>query len=139
MKSQAKPALLIAMFIYLAWGAGLLFAPGVTHKLLTAKPLGAAAGTTLGVALLACAGLFLIAANEQSRELVRGSIALLGVLGLALLYQVLLGRNIPQIAASAATMVFTVGLAVDLFFTLKGPARATAKRRAPKKKKGRRR
>lgn len=135
MKSQAKPALLIAMFIYLAWGLGLLFAPVATHKLLAAKPLGATVATTLWVALLAFAGLFLIAANKLSRELVRAAVAGLAVLGVAMLYLIFLGRNMPQNAFTVVTLIFTIGLAVDLFLAMRPRARRLAPRGKPKGKK----
>ncbi|OGI43439.1 MAG: hypothetical protein A2V92_00875 [Candidatus Muproteobacteria bacterium RBG_16_65_31] len=142
MKSQAKPALLIAMFIYLAWGLGLLFAPVATHKLLAAKPLGATVATTLGVALLAFAGLFLIAANKLSREFIQAAVAGLAVLGVAMLYLIFLGRNMPQNPYTVVTLIFTIGLAVDLFLTTRPPAhgrRPAPRGKSKRKKKARRR
>lgn len=118
MKAQVQVALVLAAVLYLLWGLGMLVAPDRTHALLTTGPYDVATTALLGASLIGFAALFLMAAREPVRPLVRACAVALLFLGVTAGYQMFFSRSIHQAPAVATSLILDLGLAFFLMVAL---------------------
>lgn len=118
MKAQVQVALVLAAVLYCAWGLGLLVAPDRAHALLSAGPHDVATTALFGASLFGFAALFVIAAREPTRPLVRACALSMLFLGLMVGYQMFFLRSIHQAPAMATSLIIDLGLAFYLMVSL---------------------
>ncbi len=142
MRSEAQFALVIAAFLYLAWGLGVLVAPQATGALLSNEPFNATMTALFGAALFAFSTLFLIGAHDPSREIVHASAVALTLIATVEGYQIWGNRSMPQSPATVFSFIINLGVAAYLLISLseamshRAPVVAKV-RRAPRKTKKR--
>lgn len=134
MESQIRFTLLIAAALYLGWGLSLMLAPEGSHRLVSNGPYDLVTTAMLGAAMVGMMIMFLIAAYDPEREIVRASAAGLLVVGLTAAFLVFIAKAMPLSPVTVISMLVDLGASGVLFLTearldlraQKKPRRATA-------------
>jgi hypothetical protein len=135
MKTRIQATLLVAAALYMAWGLGLLLAPGTSHGLVSTGPYDSATTAMFGAALLGMMVTFVIAAYDPEKEIVRASAAGLAFVGFTAAYLLFIAKTMPLSASTFLSLVVDLGAAAILFLF---EARLDVKRRTAGRKRRRR-
>ena len=134
MESQIRFTLLVAAALFMGWGLSLVLAPGVSHGLISNGPYDPVTTAMFGAALVGMMIMFVIAAYDPEREIVRASAAGLAVVGFTAAYLVFIAKAMPLgpltvisllVDLGASGMLFLMEARLDLRDQKKKPRRVT--------------
>lgn len=114
MESLIRFTLVVAAALYLGWGLALILAPQVTHAVISGGPFDPVTTTLFGAGLIGMTIVFVIAAYDPEREIVRASAAALAVVALAALYLMFLPGGMPWSAVTGFSLLVNLGAAFVL-------------------------
>lgn len=117
MKTQMQVTLLLAAAVYMGWGLSMLLAPSVAHHLLSFGPTDPVLDAMFGVALVSFAIMFLIAARDPVKEIVRAAASAQGLIGLTAAYLLFITKTMPFNIVTASSLVVDLLAAGALFLT----------------------
>ena len=116
MESQIRFTLLIAAALYMGWGLSLVLAPGASHGLISNGPYDPVTTAMFGAAMIGMMIMFVIAAYDPEREIVRAAAAGLAVVGFTSAYLIFLAKAMPLTPITVISLLVDLGAcAVDLF------------------------
>jgi len=95
MESQIRFTLLVAAALYMAWGLSLVLAPQMSHDLISHGPYDPATTAMFGAAMIGMMIMFVIAAYDPEREIVRALAAGLAVVGFTAAYLIFIAKAMP--------------------------------------------
>ena len=117
MESQIRFTLLVAAALYMGWGLSLMLAPGVSHNLVSHGPYDPATTAMLGAAMIGMMIMFVIAAYDPEREIVRASAAGLAIVGITAAYLVFIAKAMPLSPVTVISLLVDLGASGILFLT----------------------
>ena len=117
MESQIRFSLLIAAALYMGWGLALALAPQASHGLISNGPYDPVTTAMFGAALIGMTIMFVIAAYDPEREIVRASAAGLAVVGFAAAYLVFIVKAMPLTPITVISLLADLGVCGVLFLT----------------------
>lgn len=117
MKTQMQVTLLLAAAVYMGWGLSMLLAPSVAHHLVSFGPTDPVLDAMFGVALVSFAIMFLIAARDPVKEIVRAAASAQGLIGLTAAYLLFITKTMPFNIVTASSLVVDLLAAGTLFLT----------------------
>jgi len=117
MESQIRFTLLVAAALYMGWGLSLLLAPSVSHNLISNGPYDAVTTAMFGAALISMMVMFVIAAYDPEREIVRASAAGLAIVGITAAYMVFIAKAMPLGPVTVISLLVDLGASGILFLT----------------------
>ena len=135
MESQIRFTLLVAAALFMGWGLSLVLAPGVSHSLISNGPYDPVTTALFGAALVGMMIMFVIAAYDPEREIVRASAAGLAVVGFTAAYLIFIAKAMPLgpltvisllVDLGASGLLFLMEARLDLNDQKKKPRRVTA-------------
>lgn len=134
MESQIRFTLLVAAALYMGWGLSLLLAPSVSHGLISTGPYDLVSTAMFGAAMIGMMIMFIIAAYDPEREIVRAAAAGLAVVGFTSAYLIFIAKAMPLGPLTVISLLVDLGACAVLFLTearldlqdQKKPRRATA-------------
>ena len=135
MESQIRFTLLVAAALFMGWGLSLVLAPGVSHGIISNGPYDPVTTAMFGAALIGMMIMFMIAAYDPEREIVRASAAGLAVVGFTAAYLIFIAKAMPLgpltvisllVDLGASGMLFLMEARLDLRDQKKKPRRVTA-------------
>jgi len=137
MESQIRFTLLVAAALFMGWGLSLVLAPGVSHGLISNGPYDPVTTAMFGSALVGMMMMFVIAAYDPEREIVRASAASLAVVGFTAAYLIFIAKAMPLGPLTVISLLVDLGACAVLFLAAarldlreqKKPRRATASAR----------
>lgn len=137
MESQIRFTLLIAAALYMGWGLSLVLAPGTSHVLISIGPYDPVTTAMFGAAMIGMMIMFVIAAYDPEREIVRAAAAGLAVVGFTSAYLMFIAKLMPLGALTLISLLVDLGACVALFLMQaridlqkqKKPRRAASSRR----------
>lgn len=115
MESQIRFTLVIAAALYMGWGLALLLAPQMSHTMVSTGPYDPATTAMFGAAMIGMMIMFVIAAYDPEREIVRASAAGLAVVGLTAAYLIFIAKVMPLRPITVISMLIDLGACVLLF------------------------
>jgi hypothetical protein len=115
MESLIRFTLVVAAALYLGWGLSLILAPDVTHTLISSGPHDPVSTAMFGAAMLAMMIVFVIAAYDPKREIVRASAAALAVVGLTAAYLMSVPGLMPLSLITGFSLLVNLGACGVLF------------------------
>lgn len=137
MESQIRFTLLVAAALYMGWGLSLVLAPGASHVLISVGPYDPVTTAMFGAAMIGMMIMFVIAAYDPEREIVRAAAAGLAVVGFTSAYLIFIAKAMPLGPFTAISLLVDLGACVILFLAQaridlqkqKKPRRAASARR----------
>jgi hypothetical protein len=117
MESQIRFTLLIAAALYMGWGLSLVLAPGVTHNLISNGPYDLVSTVMFGAAMIGMMIMFVIAAYDPEREIVRAAAAGLAVVGFTSAYLIFIAKAMPLAPLTVISLLVDLGACAVLFLT----------------------
>ncbi|HET9122623.1 MAG TPA: hypothetical protein VFN52_03880 [Acidiferrobacteraceae bacterium] len=117
MKTQLQVTLMLAAAVYLGWGMSILLAPSVAHQLLSKGPSDPVTNALFGTALIGGVVMFVIAARDPVKEIVRASASMMALIGLTSAYLLFISKVMPFSLVTVASLVIDLGAAGVLFLT----------------------
>lgn len=117
MESQIRFTLLVAAALYMGWGLSLMLAPGVSHSLVSTGPYDLVTTAMFGAAMIGMMIMFVIAAYDPEREIVRASAAGLAVVGITAAYLVFIAKAMPLSPVTVISLLVDLGASGILFLT----------------------
>ncbi len=117
MESQIRFTLLIAAALYMGWGLSLVLAPGVSHGLISNGPYDPVTTAMFGAAMIGMMIMFVIAAYDPEREIVRAAAAGLAVVGFTSAYLIFIAKVMPLGMFTVFSLVVDLGACAVLFLT----------------------
>lgn len=128
MESLIRFTLVVAAALYLGWGLSLILAPEITQALISKGPHDPVTTAMFGAAMLGMMIMFVIAAYDPEREIVRASAAALAVVGLTAGYLMFVPRVMPLSLVTLFSLLVNLGACGVLFLIearldLRGQAR----------------
>ena len=117
MESQIRFTLLVAAALYMGWGLSLLLAPSVSHNLISNGPYDSVTTAMFGAALISMMIMFVIAAYDPEREIVRASAAGLAIVGITAAYMVFIAKAMPLGPVTVISLLVDLGASGILFLT----------------------
>lgn len=115
MESQIRFTLLIAAALYMGWGLALLLAPEMSHVLVSTGPYDPVTTAMFGAAMVSMVIMFVIAAYDPEREIVRAAAAGLAVVGFTAAYLVFIAKVMPLRPITVTSLLIDLGASVALF------------------------
>jgi len=115
MESQIRFTLLIAAALYMGWGLALLLAPQMSHTLISMGPYDPVTTAMFGAAMVSMVVMFVIAAYDPEREIVRAAAAGLAVVGFTAAYLIFIAKVMPLRPITVSSMLIDLGASVALF------------------------
>jgi len=115
MESQIRFTLLIAAALYMAWGLALLLAPQMSHSLISTGPFDPVTTAMFGAAMVSMVIMFVIAAYDPEREIVRAAAAGLAVVGFTAAFLIFVGKVMPMRPITVMSLLVDLGASVALF------------------------
>lgn len=115
MESQIRFTLLIAAALYMGWGLALLLAPQMSHTLISSGPYDPVTTAMFGAAMVSMVIMFVIAAYDPEREIVRAAAAGLAVVGFTAAYLIFIAKVMPLRPITVISMLIDLGASVVLF------------------------
>jgi hypothetical protein len=115
MESQIRFTLLIAAALYMGWGLALLLAPQVSHSLISVGPFDPVTTAMFGAAMVSMVTMFVIAAYDPEREIVRAAAAGLAVVGFTAAYLIFIAKVMPLRPITVISLLIDLGASVVLF------------------------
>ena len=117
MKSQLRFTLLIAAALYMGWGLSLVLAPGASHSLISSGPYDPVTTAMFGAAMIGMMIMFVIAAYDPEREIVRAAAAGLAVVGFTSAYLIFIAKAMPLAPITVISLLVDLGACAMLFLT----------------------
>jgi len=117
MESQIRFTLLIAAALYLGWGLSLVLAPGTSHGLISIGPYDPVTTAMFGAAMIGMMIMFVIAAYDPEREIVRAAAAGLAVVGFTSAYLIFIAKAMPLGWLTVTSLLVDLGACAVLFLT----------------------
>jgi hypothetical protein len=117
MESQIRFTLLIAAALYMGWGLSLVLAPGVSHSLISYGPYDPVTTAMFGAAMIGMMIMFVIAAYDPEREIVRAAAAGLAVVGFTSAYLIFIAKAMPLGQLTVFSLIVDLGACAVLFLT----------------------
>ncbi len=115
MESQIRFTLLIAAALYMGWGLALLLAPEMSHVLVSTGPYDPVTTAMFGAAMVSMVIMFVIAAYDPEREIVRAAAAGLAVVGFTSAYLVFIVKVMPLRPITVTSLLIDLGASAALF------------------------
>ena len=115
MESAIRALLLLSAALYMGWGLALVLAPEITHTLISYGPYDPATTAMFGAALIGMMVMFVIAAYDPEREIVRASVAGLAVVGFTAAYLVFVANVMPLRPVTVLSLVYDLAACGALF------------------------
>jgi hypothetical protein len=116
-RSQIRFTLLIAATLYMAWGLALLLAPQMSHSLISQGPFDPVTTAMFGAAMVGMVIMFVIAAYDPEREIVRAAAAGLAVVGLTAASLIFIAKMMPLRPITMISLLVDLGACAILFLT----------------------
>jgi hypothetical protein len=117
MESQIRFTLLIAAALYMGWGLSLVLAPSVSHSLISNGPYDMVSTAMFGAAMIGMMIMFVIAAYDPEREIVRAAAAGLAVVGFTSAYLIFIAKAMPLAPITVISLLVDLGACAVLFLT----------------------
>jgi len=117
MESQIRFTLLIAAALYMGWGLSLVLAPGASHGLISNGPYDPVTTAMFGAAMIGMMIMFVIAAYDPEREIVRAAAAGLAVVGFTSAYLIFIAKAMPLAPVTVISLLVDLGACAVLFLT----------------------
>lgn len=117
MRSQIRFTLLIAAALYMGWGLSLVLAPGASHSLISNGPYDPVTTAMFGAAMIGMMIMFVIAAYDPEREIVRAAAAGLAVVGFTSAYLIFIAKAMPLAPITVISLLVDLGACAMLFLT----------------------
>lgn len=115
MESAIRALLLLSAALFMGWGLALVLAPEMTHTLISYGPYDPSTTAMFGAALIGMMMMFVIAAYDPEREIVRAAVAGLAVVGFTAAYLVFIANAMPLRPATVLSMVYDLAACGALF------------------------
>lgn len=115
MESQIRFTLLIAAALYMGWGLALVLAPQASHSLISIGPYDPVTTAMFGATLIGMMVMFVIAAYDPEREIVRASAAGLAVVGFTAAYLTFIADAMPLTPITVISLLVDLGACAVLF------------------------
>ena len=117
MESQIRFTVLIAAALYMGWGLSLVLAPGASHSLISNGPYDPVTTAMFGAAMIGMMIMFVIAAYDPEREIVRAAAAGLAVVGFTSAYLIFIAKAMPLAPITVISLLVDLGACAVLFLT----------------------
>ena len=117
MESQIRFTLLIAAALYMGWGLSLVLAPEASHGLISNGPYDPVTTAMFGAAMIGMMIMFVIAAYDPEREIVRAAAAGLAVVGFTSAYLIFIAKAMPLAPITVISLLVDLGACAELFLT----------------------
>jgi quinol-cytochrome oxidoreductase complex cytochrome b subunit len=117
MQSQIRFTLVIAAALYMGWGLALLLAPEMSHSLVSKGPYDPVTTAMFGAAMVGMMIMFVIAAYDPEREIVRAAAAGLAVVGFTAAYLIFIAKVMPLRPITVISLLVDLGACAVLFLT----------------------
>lgn len=117
MESQIRFTLLVAAALYMGWGLSLVLAPGASHSLISNGPYDPVTTAMFGAAMIGMMIMFVIAAYDPEREIVRAAAAGLAVVGFTSAYLIFIAKVMPLAPITVISLLVDLGACAVLFLT----------------------
>jgi peptidoglycan/LPS O-acetylase OafA/YrhL len=117
MESQIRFTLLIAAALYMGWGLALILAPVASHNLISVGPYDPVTTAMLGATLIGMMVMFVIAAYDPEREVVRASAAGLAIVGFTAAYLAFIAKAMPITPITVISLLVDLCAGIVLFLT----------------------
>ena len=117
MESLIRFTLIVAAALYLGWGLSLILAPQVTHALISSGPHDPVTTAMFGAAMLGMMIMYVIAAYDPEREIVRASAASLAVVGFTAAYLMFVPKVMPMSLITVFSLLVNLGVCGVLFLS----------------------
>lgn len=117
MESQIRFTLLVAAALYMGWGLSLVLAPGASHGLISVGPYDPVTTAMFGAAMIGMMIMFVIAAYDPEREIVRAAAAGLAVVGFTSAYLIFIAKVMPLSPITVISLLVDLGACAVLFLT----------------------
>ena len=117
MQSQIRFTLLIAAALYMGWGLSLMLAPGTSHGLISNGPYDPVTTAMFGAAMIGMMIMFVIAAYDPEREIVRAAAAGLAVVGFTSAYLIFIAKAMPLAPITVISLLVDLGACAVLFLS----------------------
>jgi len=115
MESQIRFTLLIAAALYMGWGLSLVLAPEVSHGLISNGPYDPVTTAMFGAAMIGMMIMFVIAAYDPEREIVRAVAVGLAVVGFTSAYLIFIAKAMPLAPITVISLLVDLGACAVLF------------------------
>jgi len=115
MESQIRFTLLIAAALFMGWGLALVLAPQTSHSLISNGPYDPVTTAMFGATLIGMMVMFVIAAYDPEREIVRASAAGLAVVGFTAAYLIFIAKAMPLAPITVISLLADLGASAVLF------------------------
>lgn len=115
MESAIRALLLLSAALYMGWGLALVLAPEMTHTLISYGPYDPSTTAMFGAALIGMMVMFVIAAYDPEREIVRAAVAGLAVVGFTAAYLVFIANAMPLRPVTVLSLVYDLTAGGALF------------------------
>jgi len=115
MESQIRFTLLIAAALYMGWGLALMLAPQMSHTLISTGPYDPVTTAMFGAAMVSMVIMFVIAAYDPEREIVRAAAAGLAVVGFTAAFLVFIAKAMPLRPITVTSLLIDLGASAALF------------------------
>lgn len=117
MQSVIRFTLLLAAALYMGWGLALVLAPEMTHTLISHGPYDPVTTAMFGAAMIGMMIMFVIAAYNPEREIVRAAAAGLAVVGFTSAYLIFISKGMPLRPITVLSLVYDLAACAVLFLT----------------------
>lgn len=117
MESTIRFTLLVSAALYMAWGLSLVLAPEMAHSIISTGPYDPVTTAMFGAAMVGMMTMFVIAAYDPEREIVRAAAAGLTVVGFTAAYLIFLAKGMPLRPLTMLSLLVDLGAAAILFLS----------------------
>ncbi|MCK7497299.1 MAG: hypothetical protein MZW92_45705 [Comamonadaceae bacterium] len=115
MESLIRFTLIVVAALYLGWALSLILAPEVTQALISSGPHDPVSTAMFGAAMIGMMFMFVIAAYDPERGIVRASAAALAVVGFTAAYLMFVPRAMPLSLITVFSLLVDLGACGVLF------------------------
>ncbi|MEK7758998.1 MAG: hypothetical protein AAB304_05285, partial [Pseudomonadota bacterium] len=103
--------------LYMGWGLSLVMAPEASHSLISNGPYDPVTTAMFGAAMIGMMIMFVIAAYDPEREIVRAAAAGLAVVGFTSAYLIFIAKAMPLAPITVISLLVDLGACAVLFLT----------------------
>jgi hypothetical protein len=115
MESIIRFTLLLAAALYMSWGLALVLAPEMSHAIISYGPYDPTTTAMFGAAMIGMMIMFVIAAYDPEREIVRALAAGLAVVGFTAAYLIFIAKAMPLRPLTVISLVVDLVACATLF------------------------
>jgi hypothetical protein len=133
MESIIRFTLLLAAALYMSWGLALVLAPELSHAIISYGPYDPTTTAMFGAAMIGMMIMFVIAAYDPEREIVRALAAGLVVVGFTAAYLIFIAKVMPLRPLTVISLVVDLAACATLFLM---EARLDLRKQKPKVRRG---